>query len=461
MAINPLTQQSYNPYNQNSLSAVYQPWGSNIGVGTNTPAIPVGSTLNTQAIRQTLGNAADWIGGKLGIPETGLSEKIAGGPTKNTGAVYAANTGQDLVAALISKGGYNYTDAVNAANGPNASNLRNEFLGGGGANTGPGGDYPQAPPRNPLLDKDYSTTNLGGSLTDTGGQNPSSGIFDEIFEAAKAGNQSAIDMINSQYGQNESELNRQLGMTDTYEGNDLATLLARFNKTGTEVEGQKTTAKETVDQETAKAADQARSTQRQNRNVLRALGILGSTYAAENLAAPMNQFDKQKAELVNWGTKRMGELENYANEKRDEFDRLTNEVKTKYGELREKIMADLRYNGQQKADALKAATAGAQQNLAQLNMQKAQYEQQIQQYSQSLTTQIAQMLMNKAPNANLDQIAKQSIAFSNNLMGTSPNKQVAVVPGQSKAGGFDMSNYIGWDPNSAYQDYLSKNKSLT
>jgi hypothetical protein len=140
---------------------------------------------------------------------------------------------------------------------------------------------------------------------------------------------------------------------------------------------------------------------------------------------------------------------------------LTNEVKTKYGELREKIMADLRYNNQQKADALKAATAGAQQNLAQLNMQKAQYEQQIQQYSQSLTTQIAQMLMQKAPNANLDQIAQQSIAFTNNLMGTSPNKQVAVYQGQSKAGGFDMSNYIGWDPNSAYQDYLSKNKSLT
>lgn len=111
---------------------------TNTGVGSNLGDVSYGSGSmipqgTVQGVRQTLGNAADWLGGKLGIPETGISEKIAGGPTTNTGAVYAAETGQDLVAALMSKGGYNYTDAVNAANGPNASNLRNEFLGGGGA----------------------------------------------------------------------------------------------------------------------------------------------------------------------------------------------------------------------------------------------------------------------------------------------------------------------------------------
>jgi hypothetical protein len=446
MAINSLTQQSaWNPFN---LQAVNQP----VAVG------PIPTPYPPQGVVYTPQYPAGQVFGVQNPPAyTSTPEGQQAVRTMETSSGTSSVTKDNLMSMYPGYAGWNPDAAWQdylATGGAGKS-------GDGNSGGGPGGAYPPTPPRNPLLDKDYSTTNLGGSLTDTGGQNPSSGIFDEIFEAAKAGNQSAIDMINSQYGQNESELNRQLGMTDTYEGNDLATLLAQFNKTGTEVDTQKTTAKETVDQETAKAADQARSTQRQNRNVLRALGILGSTYAAENLAAPMNQFDKQKAELVNWGTKRMGELETYANEKRDEYDRLTNEVKTKYGELREKIMADLRYNNQQKADALKAATAGAQQNLAQLNMQKAQYEQQIQQYSQSLTTQIAQMLMNKAPNANLDQIAKQSIAFSNNLMGTSPNKQVAVVPGQSKAGGFDMSNYIGWDPNSAYQDYLSKNKSLT
>jgi len=287
-----------------------------------------------------------------------------------------------------------------------------------------------------------------------------SGIFDEIFEAAKAGNQSAIDAINSQYEQNESELNRQLGMTDTYQGNDLNSLLTQWQGIESDVGKQKTSAQNTVETETGKAADQARMTQRQNRNVLRALGILGSTYAAENLAAPMNQFDKQKAALVNWGNERLAELDNYYNQKKSEYDNLVNDVKTKYGDLREKIMGDLRYNNQQKADALKAATAGAQQNLANLNMQKAQYEQQIEQYRQSLTTQIAQMLMNKAPSANLDDIAKQSIAFSNQLTGTSPNKQVAIAR-RDPLSGFNMQNYIGWNREAAEQDWLSKNKNST
>lgn len=40
-----------------------------------------------------LGNIVDYVGGKVGIPETGLSEFIAGGPTRNTSnPVYAAES---------------------------------------------------------------------------------------------------------------------------------------------------------------------------------------------------------------------------------------------------------------------------------------------------------------------------------------------------------------------------------
>lgn len=285
----------------------------------------------------------------------------------------------------------------------------------------------------------------GGSKFDTGGgggidtsknytginlvslsQDPnSSDLWSEIFNAANSGNQSAIDIINSQYGQNENELNRQLGLTDQYQTNDLNTLGTQFTGVQNDVQSQRDTANKTVATETGKAADQARMTQKQNRNVLRALGILGSTYAAENLAAPINQFDRQKADLVNWGNEQLGKLDTYLTQKKDEYDNLVRDVQTKYGDLRTKILGDLRYNNQQKADALKAATAGAQQNIANLNLQKANYETQLNQYKQGLTTQIAQMLMQKAPTANLDQIAKQSIAFTNNLMGTNP-QQVSI-----------------------------------
>lgn len=45
------------------------------------------------AIRQSAGNLVDWLGTKLNIPETGWSEKIAGGPTSNTIGVYASDGG--------------------------------------------------------------------------------------------------------------------------------------------------------------------------------------------------------------------------------------------------------------------------------------------------------------------------------------------------------------------------------
>lgn len=471
MAVNTLTRQSgWNPYN---LQTVNQPWGRNIGVGSNTPYAPPQASMAPRTEGKILGATGkliDKVGKATGnlFPETNFSENLERlGGILNPKPVYASDGANidSIVSAMVQKGYDPATARAVASAEPDR--FAREYLntgGGGGGNSGggAGGDdwSPPPPPRNPLLDKDYSNINLGGSLTDTSGQNPMSGIFDEIFEAAKAGNQSAIDAINSQYGQNESELNRQLGMTDTYQGNDLNSLLTQWQGIESDVGKQKTSAQNTVETETGKAADQARMTQRQNRNVLRALGILGSTYAAENLAAPMNQFDKQKATLVNWGNERLAELDNYYNQKKSEYDNLVNDVKTKYGDLREKIMADLRYNNQQKAEALKAATAGAQQNLANLNMQKAQYEQQIEQYRQSLTTQIAQMLMNKAPSANLDDIAKQSIAFSNQLTGTSPNKQVAIAR-RDPLSGFNMQNYIGWNREAAEQDWLSKNKNST
>jgi len=446
-----------------ALQQIYKPWGSNLGVGSNTP--DVNQSLYQQQYNQNLQNKAtgqvlgaigsgiNKVGNFLGNPikDWGVSENLErlGGMLNPKPAYANENQNNDLVSALVSRGGYSQIDAENAAKGPNADNLRNEFLGGGGGGGNGGGSAPK-----PYIPVDP------GKLS-----NPNDADFNDAWkalaEAQARGDQAAIDQVLSQYGYNESELNRQLGLTDTYQGNALNSLLSQFQGVESDIGKQKTSANQTVDTEVGKASDQARMTQRQNRNVLRALGILGSTYAAENLAAPINQFDKQKATLVNWGNQRLAELDDYFNQKKSEYNNLVNDVKTKYADMREKIMGDLRYNNQQKAEAVKAATIGAQQNIANLNMQLQQNLTQLDQYRQGLNVQIAQMLMNKAPSANLDDIARQSIAFTNNLMGTSPNKQVAIYQGRSKAGEFDMNNYIGWDPRVAYQDWLSKNKSLT
>lgn len=427
---NPLSSSGSGYPTDTAYNTQGQTVGTSWDAGRNTD--PTQSTKNTQIIRNT--NTTNTTPQNLG----------SNTPQLPSDALYNA---------LISKG-YNPTDARNAANGPDASNLYREYLGGGNG----GGD--QTPPANPLLNKNYSTIDLKGASLSSPTTGGSGDVFSELFAAAQAGNQSAIDMINSQYGQNDQQLNDQLGMTDKYQQNDLNTLLSQFNSTNTDIAGQRTSANQTVETQTGRAADQARMTQKQNRNVLRALGILGSTYAAENLAAPINAFDKQKADIAQWGTSRLQELDNFYNQKKSEYDNLVNDVTTKYGDLRQKIMGDLRYNQQQKGDALRAATAGAQQNLANLNMQKANYEQQIQQQKQALTTQIASLMMTKTPTANMNDIMNTSIAYANKLSGTNPNQQVGVYQGVSKgSNGFDMANYVGWDKNAAYQDWLSKNRA--
>ena len=439
------------------------------GIGGNTPQTNINqpnssyyvAPTNQQAIGQVLGavgSGINKVGNALGnvLPEFNVSERLQalGGQLAPKPAYAAESSGPVTSDVLRNKFGLNDQNVINAIlNDPTQRARYERELGGG---NGGGG----APPANPLLSKNYSTTDLKGASLSSPTTGGSGDVFSELYAAAEAGNQSAIDMINSQYGQNESELNRQLGLTDQYQGNDLNTLLTQFNTTNTDIGSQKLSANQTVETQTGRAADQARMTQKQNRNVLRELGILGSTYAAENLAAPINAFDKQKADIAQWGTSRLQELDNFYNQKKSEYDNLTRDVQTKYGDLKQKILADLRYNGQQKAEALKAATAGAQQNLANLNMQKANYEQQLMQQKQALTTQIANLLITKTPTANMNDIMNTSIAYANRLQGTNPNQQVGVYQGVSKAPqGFDMANYVGWDKNAAYQDWLSKNRA--
>ena len=124
----------------------------NIGVGTNEPTYSQQMTL-PPSVAKPIGQAVEYVGDFLGLPEGGASEMIAGGPTKNTDMRWydsfkaspvraAENTGgnvtsaDDLKQALI-KSGYNPADAENAANGPDADRLKNEYLGGPKQPSGP------------------------------------------------------------------------------------------------------------------------------------------------------------------------------------------------------------------------------------------------------------------------------------------------------------------------------------
>lgn len=102
--------------------AIYLPL-TNVGVGSNYPTWPAQANI-PQPVRQAMGNAVEWVGGKLGIPETGISEAIAGGPTKKTNQATATaptetkkslgasgSWSNDTINNMVSRGGYDLKTA--------------------------------------------------------------------------------------------------------------------------------------------------------------------------------------------------------------------------------------------------------------------------------------------------------------------------------------------------------------
>ena len=123
MAINTTTQQSYNPYQSNPNIFGLQ----NLGVGSNkgydVPALP-GQQLSP-TIAKPLGNAVEWIGDKLGLPEGNISEAIAGGPTQHTDPFKLVKTAQAAETA-----GGNYMDYYTGWDSNQASKDFQDVFGG-------------------------------------------------------------------------------------------------------------------------------------------------------------------------------------------------------------------------------------------------------------------------------------------------------------------------------------------
>jgi len=306
-----------------------------------------------------------------------------------------------------------------------------------------------------------STNEVLGALGGAGVvDNDMEGYFNQLKAAAQAGDQAAIDQLNQVFGQQEETLNTQYGQAEKDQGIAEQELANQLKGIETEIESQKTKASESVMTESEKAAEAARSAQRQNRNIMRALGILGSTYAAEALQNPMNELAKQKATFAKWGMDQIASLDQTLLQKKDEANVAKQKIMSQYASIKEKIQSDIRYNQQQKATSLQALKAGAQQNLATIQGQMVSYQQQLEQQKLGFTTQIAQILLNKNPNADLASIMATAQKTTGQLFPQS--QQVATVsasPDRKTLSGFSMDNYQGWDKASAYQDWLAKNKN--
>lgn len=336
------------------------------------------------------------------------------GPSPN----YQTSTANgDLVQALINKG-YDPTSAYNAANGPNAANLRNEYLGGGGGSSGGGAGGGTTSTTSPAPNFTYYQDNpsLGGT-----GTNP----YAQLEKAAQMGDEAARQQLETMYAERESQLNQQLGYADTQQADTLSQIETALGGTRTDVESQRSKSQSEIERAISEAASTAQGTQRTNRNVLRALGILGSSYAAEALQKPMNSFDTERARLVQIGIDRTKELDNFLNQKVAEANTQKTTVVNQFNDLKDRIMGDIRFNEKEKIGALQAAQAALQQRIAEIQTANVNYQQQVDQMKQSLANQMTQVFSAKAPSANTSGITNQSIAFTNALTASNPNVATA------------------------------------
>lgn len=285
-------------------------------------------------------------------------------PTAAAPSVLGANTGpsnnaSSLISALMSKG-YNAIDAQNAASGPNAQNLMNEYLG-----------------------------------------------------AARSSSDAELSSLNTAFDQNKETLLSQLGGLDTQKTNSLATLNTEMEGVKNQIATSRKNSEFNTQSSISDAGSTAKNTQNKNRNVLRALGILNSSAAGDILARPMEQFDKERSRLVELGNQRTQELDNFMNQKTAEHANAVRQIESQYTQLVGDIQRDLRFNDRQRSDAIRSANAALQQRMAEIAQAQRSYEQQVALQKQNFMQGLAQQAGYTMPKADLQKILTSAIQGSN------------------------------------------------
>lgn len=134
------------------------------------------------------------------------------------------------------------------------------------------------------------------------------------------------------------------------------------------------------------AADTAKSVQRSNRNTLRALGILSSSAAGELLSKPMNEFDSQRANILEDLKVRKSTLDDYLTEQTNNNARLLSQLQLQYNQQVDNINNDLRFNDNERNSAIRELDKAIRSRIAEVKVAQMQLEQNAQSYTSQLQT---------------------------------------------------------------------------
>lgn len=278
------------------------------------------------------------------------------------------------------------------------------------------------------------------------GTQSSAPTYDPIAEARAAEERAAQERynaenqsLNTQFDYSKAQLEGQLGTLGTQKEQSMSQVDLGLADVNRQVGTSKTNLGTNTQQQINEAGSTARNVQGQNRNVLRALGILNSSAAGQIMAKPMNQFDEQRARLGQYMVQKSAELDDFVNQKVAEAAQVKNNILQSYNDLVGKIQTDLRFNDRQRNDAIQQANAALSQRMSEISQTVMQYQQQAQQQAQQLQASVQQALSYQAPQADKGAILGTAI---NTPTQTSSSANIYQDPLKKKTAQDQISQYF-------------------
>lgn len=216
-------------------------------------------------------------------------------------------------------------------------------------------------------------------------------LFTDNINTANQTSDAELAALNTGYDRAREDLLSNLSALESQRGSTLSSLDKELQSFTNQVNTSKEASRANTEKQIAEAGDTAKSVQDKNRNILRALGILNSSYAGEQLSNPMNEFAKQRADIMTLGKQRIDELDNFLNEKTNEHRTAVEQLLQQYTQLTNDIQRDLRFNERDRADAVQQARAALSVRLNEIKQAQANYAMQVEAQKQSLSTALTSM----------------------------------------------------------------------
>lgn len=299
--------------------------------------------------------------------------------------------------------GVNYTPAQQTYTPAGPSNNNSNNPSGGGGNSGPSDSQ---------LDQLLK-------IAKSGGLNPVQQTqLEQLLAQQRGAAESAYEAenraLNTAYDQTRENLLSQIPQLEGQRDRAVSDIELGLSGVTSQVDTSRQNAQTNTDTQIRQAGSIAKTTQQQNRNILRALGIINSSAAGEMLSKPINEFGQQRATLNQALGQRLGELDDFMNQKVAEANNQKNGIIAQFTDLYGKIQSDLRFNERQKNDAIKAATASLQQRLADIQTNVFNFQQQVELQKQNFLQGIAQIQAYNNPTASLDIIRNLGLSGMGN-----------------------------------------------